>query len=258
MQFGICANVDQSPAVKAAGWDFVEGAIQKLLQGAVPDDQWTGPQLLAQSPLPVPSACMLVPGSLKITGPDTNPDKLRAYMQTTLSRAPKLGLRTLVFGSGGARNIPDGFDRDQARQQILDFVAMSAQIAAHYNVTLVAEPLNKKESNVLNSVAEAMTYVKAINHPNFQCLVDTYHFWAEDEPLENLKQAMPWIKHVHLADKEGRVAPGLSGTSDYRPFFRVLKDGSYNGLLSVEAPKFDIAKDGNRVLEFLKKQWNEA
>ena len=128
-----------------------------------------------------------------------------------------------------------------------------------HGVLLVAEPLNKAESNIINSVSEAITYVKAINHPNFQCLVDSYHFWVDNEKLEDLQAAVPWIKHVHVSDKDGRVAPGESGKADYRPFFRVLKQGGYNGPISVEALGFnDVAGLGKKVLAFLKTQWSQA
>jgi len=261
MKFGICGPVAMAAGIKSAGWDYVEENVQNILQAAtVPDDsQWTGASLAKQSPLPVPAANVLVPGGIKITGPTASLDVLTPYMEKTLARAEKVGIKTLVFGSGGARNVPDGFDRKQAEKQITDFVKMTADIAKKHGITIVAEPLNKGECNIINTVAEAMTYVKAINHPNFQCLVDSYHFWLEDEPLENLKAAMPWIKHVHLADKEGRVAPGLSGKSDYRPFFKVLKDAKYDGLISFEGnaiPEFE--QTAPKVLEFIKKQWNEA
>src|SRR5262249_33348613 len=147
-------------------------------------------------------------GQLKITGPDANLDKLRDYMTKVTTRAGKVGTKVLVFGSAGARQIPDGFDRDKARQQIIAFAKMSAELAAKNGVTIVAEPLNRKESNVINSVAEGMEYVQAVGHPNFKCLVDSYHFWLESEPLDNLRKAMKSIAHVHLADTEGRVAPG--------------------------------------------------
>jgi sugar phosphate isomerase/epimerase len=122
----------------------------------------------------------------------------------------------------------------------------------------VAEHLNSKECNIINSVAEAMTYVKAVGHPNFQCLVDSFHFWQENEAMEDLRAAMPWIKHVHLSDRGTRAAPGEGGTSDYRELFRVLKEGRYEGRLSVEAIGFKVAENGAKVLEFLKRQWNSA
>jgi sugar phosphate isomerase/epimerase len=256
MRFGICTQLENAGAVKAAGWEFVEESVQGLFQGLQPE--WGGQARAVTSALPIPSANMLVPGALKITGPDANLDKLREYMTRVLERATQTETRTLVFGSGGARNVPDGFDRAKAKQQIIDFVKMFAPIAAKNNVTVVAEPLNRGECNIINSVAEAMEYVREVNHPNFKCLVDSYHLWLENEPVANVAENIASIKHVHLADKEERVAPGLSGKSDYRPLFKVLKQGKYEGLVSVEALNFDIAKSGKQVLEFVKKQWSEA
>ncbi|MFT3785956.1 MAG: sugar phosphate isomerase/epimerase family protein [Tepidisphaeraceae bacterium] len=141
---------------------------------------------------------------------------------------------------------------------MLAFLRAAAPIAEQNKVTIVIEPLNKGECNIINSVAEGMTYVREINHPNIKQLVDTYHLWLEQEPLTNLRDAGRAIKHVHLADKEGRVAPGLSGQSDYRPVFRILKELNYQGCISVEAGKFDIEKDGKSVLAYVKKAWNDA
>jgi sugar phosphate isomerase/epimerase len=251
--------MEKASEVKTAGWDFVEENVQGLLQGELPDDQWKGMDRVRPSALPVTAANCLVPGSMKIVGPAADLNKLKAYMTNVLKRAKATGMTILVFGSGGARSVPEGFDRGKARAQILDFLRMSVPIAAQYGVTLVAEHLNNKECNIINSIAEAMEYVRAVNHPNFQCLADTFHFWTENEPLDSLKAAMPWIKHVHLSDKDGRVACGESRASDYRPFFRVLKQGGYSGMLSMEAIGFkDIAGVGPRALAFLRKQWNEA
>lgn len=256
MKFGICTSVTNADAVQTAGWDYIEDNVQSLLQGLTPDDQWTPP---AKAALPILAANVLVPASLKITGPDADLSRLTAYMTTVMSRAQRVGIGKLVFGSGAARAVPDGFDRKKAAQQIVDFSTMAADLAARRNITLVIEPLNKGECNIVNSVAEGMQYVKAVHHPAFQCLVDSYHFWLEDEPLENLRAAMPWIKHVHLADKDGRVAPGLSGKADYRPIFRVLKDGGYDSTMSFEGTAMpDFPVTAPKVLEFIRRQWSEA
>jgi sugar phosphate isomerase/epimerase len=178
-------------------------------------------------------------------------------MSTVTKRAAMIGIDTLVFGSAGARNVPEDFDRANAWDQIAEFAHMSADLANKFKLTIVFEPLCAAESNIANSVAEAMKWVEAVHHPNFKCLVDSYHFWLEDEPLKNLEEAMPSIAHVHVADKAGRVAPGESGKSDYAAFFRVLKRGGYDRRISVEAPPFQEAQFG-RVLEFLKDQWSKA
>jgi sugar phosphate isomerase/epimerase len=256
MRFGICTKLETADPVEKAGWDFIEENAQGLFRGL--EHSWAGQIRATTCALPIPAANTLVPGSLKITGPEVSLDRLREYMTRVLERAGQIGTNILVFGSGGARNVPDGFDRTQAKQQILDFIRMVLPIAQKNGVIIVAEPLNKQECNILNTVAEAMEYVREINHPNFKCLVDSYHLWMENEPVANVVENLSSIKHVHLADKDGRVAPGLSGTADYRPLFKALKQGKYEGLISVEALDFDIAKDGKRVLDFVKKQWNEA
>src|SRR5437870_1478350 len=264
MQFGICTSVENASAMTPAGWDYVEPSVQDLLNGLVADDQWRGLARVRASALPARAANLLVPPSLKITGPDADGAKLAAYMQRVCKRAQFAGIGTLVFGSAGARNVPEGFDRARAREQIIEFAQMSAGIAYENGVHIVCEPLNRSESNIINSVAEAMEYVTAVNHPHFQCLVDSYHLWAENEPLENVERALTAgrVHHVHVADRVGRVAPSASGPDaekDYRDLFRVLKRGGYDRTISVEALGFsDIAGVGPRVLGFLRRAWAAA
>jgi sugar phosphate isomerase/epimerase len=258
MKFGICTGPGEAAVMKTQGWDYVEDSVQALLQGTLQDEQWKGEERAANRALPILSANMLVPGNLKITGPDADLAKLQTYMQNVLKRAARLGLRVLVFGSGGARQIPDGFDRAQARDQIISFLKMSGPIAQAHGVTVVIEHLNQKECNVITSFAEGVEYARAVNHPNIRILVDTYHLWLEKEPLENVASALSLLAHVHVADETGRVAPGESGKDDYRPLFKLLKNSGYAGLISVECTGFKIAEAGPRVLAFLKNAWAAA
>ena len=259
MRFGICAKAQRAGELRAAGADFVEENVQSFLQGLAPDAEWQGLGIAKESALPIYAANSLVPGDLKIVGPAVDFEKLQAYTSKVVTRAQKTGMKILVFGSGGARNVPDGFDREKAQVQITQFCKMATDLCGRAGIVLVAEPLNRGECNIINTVSEAMTYVKAVNHHSFQCLVDSYHFWVENEPMENLERAMPWIAHVHVADKDGRVASGESGSADYRPFFRVLKRAKYSGAISVEALNFnDFETVGKRVIAFLHRQWDEA
>ncbi len=152
--------------------------------------------------------------------------------------------------------MPAGWDRDRARQQIVDFAKMAAPIAGKHNVTIVIEPLNSKECNIVNTVGEAMTYVRAVGHPNFMCLVNCYHFWVNNDNLEELQPAVHWIKHVHLSDLDRRMNPGNSGDSPYRPFFRALRQGGYDGPLSIEASGFNgTGEMAAKAVEFFNREW---
>lgn len=253
MQFGIYTATENAAAMKAAGWEFVEENILEFLQGELPDEQWTGLQRAKAAPLPVLAANRLLPAHLKPLGPKVDHEALRRYMQRVIERAAKVGMKTLVFGSGPARTVPEGFDRGTAKRQVLDFVRLACPIAAKHGVLIVAEHLNRGECNIINSVAEAMEYVREVNHPNFQCLVDSFHFWLNREPLESLREAMPWIRHVHVADVRDRLGPGTTGEHDYRAFFRVLQEGAYDGPIAVESPTdARCLHDSRPILEFLK------
>jgi len=258
MQFGVCSPLDRAPVVKAAGWDYVEAGVPELLQGTIVDDaQWSGEALLKQSPLPIRAAYLLVPPTLKIVGPEADLAALKTYLRRIVSRADRLDIRVLGFGSGGARNVPDGFERARAREQLLDFCRAAASIAGEANVVIAMEPLNRPECNFVNTIAEVSAIVREVNHPAFRALLDTYHLWRENEPLENVAAAVSIIAHVHVSDLENRTPPGESGTSDYRPIFHLLKDAGYDKRMSVESKSFD-AESGERSLQFLKRQWNQA
>jgi sugar phosphate isomerase/epimerase len=258
MRFGICAKAQRAEELRSAGADFLEENVQVLLRGTLSDAEWEQ-SWRGNSVLPILAANALVPGDLKPVGPSVDFDGLRKYVGTVVARAARAGIKVLGFGSGTARNVPDGFARERAQVQIVAFCKMAAELCGRADVMLVVEPLNRGECNIINTLGEALTFVKSVNHPNFQCLADTYHFWTENEKLEELENAMPWIRHVHVADKDGRTPPGESGTSDYRPFFRVLKRGNYQGAISVEASNFDDFETvGRRVIAYLHRQWDEA
>lgn len=255
MKFGACTGHVNAAVLKAAGWDFVEEGAQGLLKGQSSDAEVTLP---ARFDLPVYCVNGMVPAALPIVGASVDFAALTTYMTRVLERGAKVGLQRIVFGSGGARNVPEGFDRNTARRQIIDFLKMIGPIAQKNKITLVIEPLNKKECNILNTVGEAMTYVNEVNHPNIQCLVDSYHFWLENEPLENIVSAGKAIQHVHVADMEGRVAPGRSGKADYKSFFGALKKIGYDQAISIECAGFTLPQDAEPILQFLQREWKNA
>ena len=258
VEFGICTDLSKAGVLKALGWDFIEVNAQQFFQGLVSDDTFIGLKALKVSPLPVAAANCLVPGDMKLVGPAVDWAKLEQYMTRVCARAGEAGVGVLVLGSGAARRVPDGFSPAEARDQITRFGQMAASAAACHHVVVVLEPLCRRECNIVNSVTEALSYVQSVNHPHFQCLLDTYHFWMENEPVDHLSAAAPWIKHVHVADLQGRVAPGRSGQADYRRLFGILQQAGYRGRISVEASFEDVAETGAAVLAFLKQQWREG
>ncbi len=242
MQYGVCADPDVAPALAEAGFDFIELHVQNHLKTTASEGAFLEelPRIKA-APLPALAANCFIPGHLKITGPSVDWLALESYVTTTFERAQAAGIETIVFGSGGARQIPEGFDRDRAWKQLVQFGKMVGPLAKTHAVTVVVEPLNttKGACNVLTSVGESARYVRDVDHANVRLLADAYHWKLDQDSYAELLANAPLLHHVHVATVTSRLAPGLE-PCDLGDFFQALQLGGYDGPISIEARWDDI------------------
>jgi|YNPNPStandDraft_1061719.scaffolds.fasta_scaffold16601_2 sugar phosphate isomerase/epimerase len=250
MRFGCCVGLDKIGVVQDAGYDYVELPVATV-KAESPDAEFEPirEQIQAFSIVPEAWNCLL-PGDMKLTGPEVDKYRIERYLRTAFERIEELGGEMVVFGSGGARNVPEGFPMDEARQQIVEFVTLAGQIAGTHGITIAIEPLNAKESNIINSVAEGLEFVALADHPFVRVLADLYHMDEEHEPLDHLVNAGNDLVHTHTADT-GRYYPG-SGTYPHREFFEKLRSIGYNDRMSVECRWNDFETECAKALEFLR------
>jgi sugar phosphate isomerase/epimerase len=127
-----------------------------------------------------------------------------------------------------------------------------AEAAAEAGVTLLVEPINRYETDYLNTVQEALGLLHDIGSPSLKLLVDTYHMNIEEADIAaSVRQAGAAIGHVHLADSNRQV-PG-HGHLDFPSVLRALRDVHYQGYLSLEclplpSPR-QAAEDGIRTVK---------
>ncbi|WP_299088717.1 sugar phosphate isomerase/epimerase [uncultured Metabacillus sp.] len=250
MRFGCCTDINHSAIVKEAGFDFLECTVVSL----VPDNDGDYEKILnryKQSSLPVEACNIFLPGNLKIVGNEINHGAVESYVEKALSRVKQIGARTVVFGSGRSRSMPESFSREKGEEQILMFLDMVADYADPLGITIVIEPLNRKESNMINSVPEAVEIAKKVNRDSIQVLADSYHMDEEKEPIEHLFTAKDHLKHIHVADTN-RFAPG-TGKYPYETFVHCLKQANYDGLVSIECNWKDFETEIFQTRHFLQK-----
>ena len=87
--------------------------------------------------------------------------------------------KTIVLGSGGARKIEDGENAADCQKQLDEVFYAVGDIAKEYETTVVIEPLNKGETNVINTVTEGAAMARRVSHPNILLLADienTHHY----------------------------------------------------------------------------------
>lgn len=253
MRYGICADPKMAPVLAEAGFDFIELNVQNHLKTTTEEPAAFSTELarIQTSPLPALAANCFVPGSLKITGPDVDWAALAAYAATAFARANQASIPIIVFGSGGARRIPDGFDRDAAWSQLVRFGKLIGPLAAEQNVTVVVEPLNQKECNVFTSVGESGRYVEEVDHPNVRLLVDAYHWGMDDDSYDDIVTYGHLVHHTHIATVPSRLPPGFE-PYDFVGFFGALHEAGYDGSVSIEAKWDDIASQAPKALAALK------
>ena len=252
VRVGYCTGLKNLEAAKAAGFDYVELSATEVA-GLSDADFEAATAKIKEVGLPTPAANLFVPASIRLTGPDTDPDAQMAHVKKVMSRLSKLGVDVIVFGSGGARRIPDGFAKEDAFKQLVDFGRRAANEAKPYNITIAIEPLRKQETNIINSAAEGLELVKAIDHPNFQLMIDFYHLASEQEDPAIVLRAKDHIRHLHTANPQGRVFPLKWEEFDYAPFFANLRAIGYDKRISVEGNTKDLAAEAPQSIALLRR-----
>ncbi len=257
-KWGICKSVSNADKMKAAGYSYVEESVKRFLIPQEPDEKFEKKLKAAENAsLKVYSYNGFLPGSLKSTGPKPDHEEILKYAETAFIRAEKLGSKIIVFGSGGSRNLPKGFSYEKGIEQFTVLLKKMGPIAKKYGITVVIEPLNSKESNIINSVKEGTDIARAVNHPNIGVLADIYHMAKDDEGAESIRYAGKLLKHCHIAEREGRKMPGTN-SYDFTAYFKALKDIRYQGRVSLEGRWDNFDKQLVPVIAYLNEQWAKA
>lgn len=251
IQVGFCTPLANLEAAKAAGFDYVELSTSEIA-GLSDADFDRALNRIRQVGLPVPASNLFLPATLKVTGPAIDRDQQLAYVRKAFARLQQIGITVVVFGSGGARLVPDGFSKEQAFQQLVEFGRRIAPEARAHGITVAVEPLRPQETNIINSAAEGLDLVNAINDPNFQLMVDFYHLASVKEDPAIILRARDHIRHLHMANPEGRIFPRTPTEYDYQPFFAALRTIGYSGRISVEASTKDLPGDAPPAIALLR------
>ena len=249
---GYCGPLKDIAAAKAAGFDYIEVRTSEV--AALSDAEFEALAAeLKQLAYPAPAAYWFVPAEIKLTGPAIDKDRQMEYLHRALDRVARLGVRVIVFGSGGARQVPEGFAMDEAFRQLVDFGKRAGPEARKRNITIAIEPQRREECNIINSTAEALRWVEAVNDPNMQLMIDYYHFSVEKEDPAIILKAKGHLRHLHMANPNHRVMPLDWEEYNYGPFFAALRQIHYGDLIGLEASPNNLASDGPKTIALLRR-----
>jgi len=134
-------------------------------------------------------------------------------------------------------NIEEGVNRAEVEEWTIDCLRKCTEFAKEYNGRLTLEPVNRYESNFINTLNEGVEFIKRVGVSNLGLLADTFHMNIEEVSIYgSIIQAKDFITHVHFADSN-RWAPGC-GHLDFAKIVQTLKKINYQGYISAEILPF--------------------
>ena len=147
MKFGWCTDIQNIALAEKLGFDYLEGIAAAV--AAMDEGEFSQALSLVSGSAISPEAfCVMFGGGIKLTGDDARAGDIDEYCARLFSRLARLGGKTAVFGSGRARNVPDGFDHARAFDQLVRFCRIIASRAAENGLVVALEPLRPDECNI--------------------------------------------------------------------------------------------------------------
>ncbi len=223
------------PKLKATGYDGVEIPI---FDTSAPAHFKKIGQALKDNGLECTAVTVLPDEAHNAISPDAkNRQGAIDHLKSVIECAHSAGVQTLcgpyyqVLGQFTGK-YPSETELDHA-VEVHRAIAPIAQAAGVKNAI---EALNRFEAHLLNTMEQAASYVKRVDHPNFGTMYDTFHANIEEKDtfaaIETVF-ASGKLNHVHISEND-RGTPG-HGHINIAAQIKKLKSLGYDGWLTIEA-----------------------
>ena len=234
MYISCCAPIRQCQMVAEAGFDRVALSAQEVA-GTPPDQLKQLEGQLASWALECRALNDFCPPELKLCGPNHDPEQLEHYIRQLAPRAALLGVDRIGVGAPLSRDVPAGYPRTAAWDQLRRSLDLTARLCRPWGITILLEPICRQMTNLLNRTPEVLALIEHCEEP-VGVVYDIFHAWMMKEPPADALPAMDRVGIVHIAHaQDGRRLPDGETVIRYRPYLEMLLDAGYQGELSVEA-----------------------
>ncbi|QHT68113.1 sugar phosphate isomerase/epimerase [Rhodocytophaga rosea] len=170
-----------------------------------------------------------------LTLTDPNPD-VRKLAITFITDMINFGARfnaPAIIGSMQG-NVAAGVERERTFEWLAEGLSALATHAEAKGVPLIYEPLNRYETNLINTLTDGAGFIQRLDTRNIKLLADLFHMNIEEESIpETIRKVGPLIGHVHFADSNRR--PVGMGHTSIPEIAEALYQINYTGYVSAEA-----------------------
>ncbi len=164
--------------------------------------------------------------------------------------AARLGSAVIIGGIRGKITAQaEGFKELEEKGMIA--LRACVKYAEGKGVILLLEPVNRYETNIINTLDEGLSLIEEIGSDHLKLLPDTFHMNIEESSIEeSVVRAGSSIGYIHFADSN-RLAPGW-GHIDFPRVISALKKIKYSGPVGIEVlPKPDDYKAAEQAFRYM-------
>ena len=150
-----------------------------------------------------------------------------------------------LYSAVGKTRLVSAEQKKQERDWCLEQLDKAGKVAASSGVQLGVEPLNRFETDMVNTVDQALSIVKDLSHPNIKISLDTFHCNIEEKNIPDAIRKIGKELLCHVQGNESdRGTPG-TGHLDWKGINIALKEIDYDGAIVLEtfgAPSKELAR----------------
>ena len=223
---------------KAWGFDGVEIAVENP---ADIDPAFVKAQLDRHGLL-CTSVCACFPPSRDLRGTRTQQRATIVYMKRLMDIAGVLGTDIVMGPLYSATGRADAVSAAEYKRQwrtVRGHLKTICDYAEAHGKVICMEPLNRFETDFLNTVDQGLQMIREVKSPSLKLLLDTFHMNIEEKnPADSVRRAGRHVGHIH-ASASDRGTPGDDNV-DWPALARALKDIHYQGAVVIESFTQDV------------------
>jgi D-psicose/D-tagatose/L-ribulose 3-epimerase len=159
------------------------------------------------------------------------------YIKSALVICEQLGATTLVgpaYSAVGKRRKIPAEQRQREWDLAVQGLGKAGKMAADHGVTLALEPLNRFETDLINTAAQVKQLIRDIDLPSVRIHLDTFHMNIEEQNVyDAIVLAGDDLVYVDTSESD-RGTPG-SGQVHWQDVARALRDIAYTGDCIIES-----------------------
>jgi D-psicose/D-tagatose/L-ribulose 3-epimerase len=220
------------------GFDVVELALEDPSHV----DAKTFRSALADNNIKCSSVCAALGPGRDLRGSKQEQQDSMDYMKGLLDFMAEAGVPALIGPLYSAVGRAEVVERDEYKKQwdtVVGHLKNLAEYAGERNIRLAIEPLNRYETDFINTCAQVMQLVKDIDHDAAGVLLDTYHMNIEEkDSAKAIRQAGSKLFHFHACGCD-RGTPG-NDHINWVEIAKALKDVKYEQAAIIESFTTDV------------------